>query len=267
MLVCKSASCRSSSLPGVLLVRRRRHPCQQGLVLRIPRLTKSQSGLVPKKVVYRRNGKTVFGTVWVRSDSEDFVLSARRFLRGPSVKKLTGDEFKDDGTSMVDRISDYFAKVGGKVHNPELGTIVLNRRSIKDSLGHGGSRAKIVAFAAIPNVLRQGIVVDHQVDWKGRGYETYVVAAPVTIGVDRYFVGSVLISRKSGRRFYTHDLIVERESRDAPFKTGALGNEGLPGGTHPGSIKSILYRIAGVNTRGESSEEPGSRKRRDEEGA
>ena len=96
---------------------------------------------------------------------------------------------------------------------------------------------------------------------------SHVVAAPVAIGVDRYFVGSVLMSPKSGRRFYTHDLIVERESRDAPFKTGALGNEGLPGGTHPGSIKSILYRIAGVNTRGESSEEPGSRKRRDEEGA
>ena len=135
-----------------------------------------------------------------------------------------------------------------QVRNPELGTIVLNRRSIKDSLGHGGDRAKVAAFAAIPDVIRHGIVVDHQVNWKGRGYETYVVAAPVTIGVDRYFVGSVVISPKSGRRFYTHDLIVERESRDGPFKTGSLENEGLPGGTHPGSIKSLLYRIAGVNT-------------------
>ena len=153
------------------------------------------------------------------------------------------------------------------VRNPELGAIVLNRRSIKDSLGHGGSRAKIVAFAAIPDVLRHGIVVDHQVDWKGRGYETYVVAAPVTIGVDRYFVGSVLISPKSGHRFYTHDLVVEKESRDAPFKTGSPEDQGLPGGTHPSSIKSLLRRIAGVNTRGEISEESGSRKRRDEEGA
>ena len=158
-------------------------------------------------------------------------------------------------------------RVGGKVRNPELGTIVLNRRSIRDSLGHGGSRAKVVAFAAIPDVLRHGIVVDHQVNWKGRGYETYVVAAPVTIGVDRYFVGSVLISPKSGHRFYTHDLIVERESRDGPLYNRSLENEGLPGGTHPGSIKSLLRRIAGVNTRGKSSEESGSRERRDEEGA
>ena len=80
----------------------------------------------------------------------------------------------------------------------------------------------------------------------------HVVAAPVTIGVDRYFVGSVLISPKSGRRFYTHELMVERESRDAPFKTGSSEDQGLSGGTHPGSIKSLLYRIAGVNTREES---------------
>ena len=61
--------------------------------------------------------------------------------------------------------------------------------------------------------------------------------------------------------------MVERESRDAPLHNGSLENEGLPGGTHPGSIKSLLYRIAGANTRGESSEESGSRERRDEGGA
>ena len=96
---------------------------------------------------------------------------------------------------------------------------------------------------------------------------SHVVAAPVTIGGDRYFVGSVVISLKSGRRFYIHELIVEKESRDGPLHNGSLENEGLPGGTHPGSIKSLLQRIAGVNTRGERSEESGSRERRDEEGA
>ena len=211
------------------------------------RIIKSQSGLVPRQVTYLRDGKSVTGTVWVRSDDNDFLVASRKFMQGTPVASLSGEEFCNDGTPLIGRISQYFEDIGGMVTNPILGEILLNRRSIKDSLSHGLSRMRVAAFAAIPKVLKHGIVVDYQKNWKGRGYDTHVIAAPIEINGDRYHVGAVLVSHPTQKRFYTHEIIVEKESRDAPFKTGALEYKNYPGGQHPGSIKMILQRISGVN--------------------
>jgi hypothetical protein len=230
-----------------LIERRKWRKLTKGNPVLVRRIIKSRPGLVPKRVTYNRNGRSVDGTVWVRRDDIQLISEARRFMQGDPVISISGNEFRKDGTPLVDRVAKFFESIGGVVTNPMLGKIVLNRRSVKDSLSHGYYYKRISYFAAIPDELKRGMVVDHQSNWKGRGYDTHVIVAPIAISGDRYHVAAVLISPPTGNRFYTHEVIVEKESRDAPFKTGTLENKGNPSGQHPDSLKMILRRISGVN--------------------
>lgn len=163
------------------------------------------------------------------------------------VASLTGEEFKKGEVDLVTQVSDFFDEIGNAVHNEQLGDIVLDRRSVKDDISHGIGRKKAVAFAAVPDVLRDGKVIDFQEDWKGRGYQTAVVSAPIYIGEEKYFVGAV-VSRNDGEtRFYVHEVLaVEQKEGQAPFKTGTSQKSGTPGGDYP-SILSLLQKVAAVN--------------------
>ena len=82
-------------------------------------------------------------------------------LNGNPAASITGNEFQQTGNNdLIDRVSDFYRSVGGKVENPELGDVILDRRSGKSSLGHGIGREKASAFAAVPDVIRHGIVFD-----------------------------------------------------------------------------------------------------------
>ena len=71
-----------------------------------------------------------------------------------------------------------FKAFGYKETNPELGEIICDENSIRNTLGHGLSPYKVEAIRSIQNVIKQGVVIaDTQV---GRE-EHYFVSAPVAI--------------------------------------------------------------------------------------
>lgn len=168
----------------------------------------------------------------------------RRAAEMEPVAEITGKEFPKGEADLVTQVENFFNRQGNRVYNQQLGEVVLDRRGIKSDIAHGIGRKKAAAFAAVADVLEKGQVIDYQKNWKGRGYDTAVVAAPITINGEPYLMGVVAIKSRETNRFYLHEVLTEKDGA-APFKTGARNDSGLPGGDTP-SIVSILDKVREV---------------------
>ena len=168
----------------------------------------------------------------------------RRAAEMEPVAEITGKEFPKGETDLVTQVENFFNRQGNRVYNQQIGEIVLDRRGIKSDIAHGIGRKKAAAFAAVADVLEKGQVIDYQKNWKGRGYDTAVVAAPITINGEPYLMGVVAVKSSLSNRFYLHEVLTEKDGA-APFKTGTQNNLGDPGGDTP-SILSILDKVREV---------------------
>lgn len=163
-----------------------------------------------------------------------------------AVSKINGDEFRKSEVDLVTQVSAYFEQFGNVIENAELGKVTLDRRGVKDDIAHGIGRKKAASFAAVPDVIKSGKVVDYQTNWKNRGYDTAVIAAPIQIGDERHLMGIVLIRDQKNQSFYVHEVLTIAEGA-TPFKTGTVKTNGDTGGEAP-SVLSILQKILSVNT-------------------
>lgn len=107
---------------------------------------------------------------------------------------------------MAEKARKMFEAIKGVVSRPGFGDIDINGRSVKDDLSHGVGGAKAAVIPAIPEVLRRGQQIDFQQNWKGRPYDGYVFAAPVTMDGETAYVAAV-VKRTSKNRFYLHEVI------------------------------------------------------------
>lgn len=111
-----------------------------------------------------------------------------------------------EGRTMAEKARKMFEAIKGVVSRPGFGDIDINGRSVKDDLSHGVGGAKAAVIPAIPEVLRRGQQIDFQQNWKGRPYDGYVFAAPVTMDGETAYVAAV-VKRTSKNRFYLHEVI------------------------------------------------------------
>ena len=164
---------------------------------------------------------------------------ANKLLHGESVAKLSGNEFAKDGTPLTTKVAQFYKdKFGGAVTREGLGEVILDERSVKDSMSHGIGRTKSAAFAAVPNIIKDGVVVDTQSNWKDRGYDSATIAAPVSIG-DKDYIGLVVVKRsKEFNRFYLHEVFLKESLLNGDFQTGL--NTGKPSGDIANVIKDIV---------------------------
>ncbi len=142
--------------------------------------------------------------------------------------ELTGKEFPKGNKKLTEQVNEYFESIGGKAYNPQIGEVLLTNRGIKDSIAHGVGRTKALTFAAVPSVIEKGAIIDYEENWKDRGYNTYVIAAPIMIDGSLAHVGVVVMEDKRTHRYYLHEALTKN---DVPFKTGSGENSSEPGGT------------------------------------
>lgn len=168
------------------------------------------------------------------------------------VTEMDGSEFSKGTVGIFDQVAEFFNSIGNKVTNSILGDVVIDRRGVKDSVSHGLGRNKAIAFKAVPDVIQNGKIIDYQKNWKGRGYDTVVLAAPVTIKGEPYYEGVVLIRPQDNQRFYLHEVLASNgKDTHAPFKTGTT-TSGTSGGAGMPSLISLLNELRNVNTTRES---------------
>ncbi len=149
----------------------------------------------------------------------DFKKNAEWVFSAEPVKQLNGSEFSKSDVDLVTQVSQFFESVGGKVEREGLGEVELTRRGVKDSLSHGIGRAKAAAFMAVPDVIKHGKIIDRQTNWKGRGYGTYVIDAPISIGKTEYIMEVIVEQSLHGsNKHYLHEVEIKEKARSV-FKT------------------------------------------------
>jgi len=152
---------------------------------------------------------------------KDLITNIEWVLYAAPITRLKGTEFQKSEINLVTQVDEYYKNIGGKVEREDLGIIKLTRRGIRASIAHGVGRSKSVAFAAVPDVIKSGRIIDYQYNWKGRGYDTYIIDAPILIGDIEYIVEVIINKDKDGQRFYLHEVEIKEKAQSA-FKTGMV---------------------------------------------
>lgn len=125
------------------------------------------------------------------------------------VATVSGEELKGSG-ALVDRIMSFLGLFGNKVTRDGFGDVIFSKNRVKSGfLGHGYGTAKEDIFAAVPAVIQQGREVDHQINWKGRGYDTHIFQGPVTYKGKRTYLGVVVTKDARDSRYYVHEVVDE----------------------------------------------------------
>lgn len=173
----------------------------------------------------------------------------RQFLDGEPVQQLSGREFAPDGVPLTQKVPQWYQAQGASVVQvPGIGEVRLDETAVRNSLSHGMGRDKASAFAAVPQVLRQGRII-HREELRGsRGAgRVFHVAAPVRMG-GRDFVADVLVkSDNNASRMYVHEVALKEKLQQSAFKTGADAAEaGVRAGTDSGAVRSVLEGIYAV---------------------
>lgn len=168
-----------------------------------------------------------------------------------SVADLSGNEFEKGEKDLVTQVSDFYKSIGGKVHNEVVGDIYLDRDSVKDDIGHGVGRAKAIAFAAVPDILKNGYVLDYKKNWKNRGYDSAVIGAKVNITEGKYagkYYGLAVVKLLDDNKMYLHEVHTTKAESVMPFKTPDLigGKTRSDTYTLP-PIYSIFNKLMNVN--------------------
>lgn len=170
---------------------------------------------------------------------------------GGILAKMDGSEFAPSGKHIVDQVSDFFASLGNKVTRLGFGDIALTRRGAKNSVSHGMGRNKAIAFSAVPTVIENGIVIDEQTNWKGRGTDSVTFGGRIQIGDKTYDMG--VIVHKYGKestnygKYYLHEvLLTDENGATVPIETRTLS--GNPSDTvTPSSMDSVAQEQGAVN--------------------
>ena len=122
------------------------------------------------------------------------------------VANVTGQEVGKTGR-VTDRVYNFFQSIGGKVRREGFGDVLFSKSKVKNSMvGHGIGDAKIELAAAVPGVIENGVQINYTPNWKGRGYDSYVFAAPVTYKGAETYVTAVVI-RDTANRYYLHEAL------------------------------------------------------------
>lgn len=103
----------------------------------------------------RNNGDIKFS---MRSGDAEFARKAE-LLQGKPVYTVTERKAPHGYPALREWAVGIFNRAGNKAVNPEIGEVVLNERSVRDSMAHRMNPFKAEEFAAVPAVIEKGVVV------------------------------------------------------------------------------------------------------------
>lgn len=139
--------------------------------------------------------------------NEQLLENRERIEEIDPVYELTGEEFAHSDKKLSDAVMEEFEKFGGEVEREGFGTVKFSKKRIKNDIMHGIGRMKAMTFAAVPSVIQNGVEIGREANWKGRGYDTYVFAAPAKLGDTGLLIGAVVTRDNRENKFYLHEVV------------------------------------------------------------
>lgn len=96
---------------------------------------------------------------------------------------------------------------GYKVDRQGFGTIVYEPRHINEGLNYLKQSGEIAAFAALPQVLKRGEIIERHDNHKGRNFGTVTIASPVMINGVRGNMAAV-VQMTGKNHYHTHRILM-----------------------------------------------------------
>lgn len=171
-----------------------------------------------------------------------------------SVSDITGNEFQktaDDPRPLRQKVIEFFNQLGNKVYRKGFGEIALNDAGARDSTGHGFGKLKAATFASLPAVLENGKMISYDPSFQGRPYASYLIAAPVTVGGERCYVGAYVIRDEKTQRYKVHEVLTINKDGTQSFKT-ETSQTGRDSATNVPSNSNVSSPAPVVNTNSSS---------------
>ena len=165
------------------------------------------------------------------SDLETQIQENRANIANQKPIKIRGERFKMGTGTLKADVEQLFREHGNMAHNDMLGDVELNTKGVKDSIGHGMSKEKAALYEAVPALIQNGKIVDYVENHKGRGYNSAILEAPVTItkgDAKGDYIAEVVVHRIAGdkrQRYYLHDVTIKK------IKDGIYNKQTRQGGT------------------------------------
>ena len=207
----------------------------------------------------KNNGRTELDYVqWVQVRTPEFKDAYgnwegwlhKQFLEGDAICHIYGNEIPEETTSYIKNVTMWYdSKFNGIAHTEEIGTVNLRNRSVKDSYAHGpmGNKSnKYYAFAAVPDVLKEGAIVGRDLLRNAHDNSRYFYfAAPVEIKKEGFVCVVTVKSSPHSNRIYVHEVGAKKELQAIELTSGTYA--AYAGMNHgpiaTGAIKSVLQRI------------------------
>ena len=181
----------------------------------------------------------------INDDIEDNI---RNFGDMKPVIDVPNNAFERGEKKLSEQVKEYFLENSnnGIVYGNVIGDVDIVA-GIKSDIAHGVGRMKAMAFYAVPETIKKGVIVDYQKNRKQRGYDSLLLAAPIRIqngaGNFENAVEMVAINRSNTdvQKFYFHEAFIINED-ESLFKNGRP-NRSLPVNNSSSSVYSIAQRL------------------------
>lgn len=167
-------------------------------------------------------------------------------LNGPPVAELVSLDAPTGGfAAIVDWASSIFKRQGGVAFRAGIGEVLLDARSAKSSLAHGGAnKYKKIAFAAVKDVIERGALISMSTDG---AEDSFYLSAPVLIdGVTN--IETVLVHRDTNtKRMYLHSVATKEYLLN--HRVSSVGTE-VPkrsGSTDSGDVGIVIQSLLNFN--------------------
>lgn len=169
-----------------------------------------------------------------------------RVLQGEPVYTVKERQAPQGFKALREWAAALFEKAGGKAVNPDAGEILLNERSVRDSIAHGMNPFKAEAFAAIPDVISQGVVIHEGVNPEN-GTRYVYISAPVEIEGKDDVVTLLARNTGNGSQMYLHSVATKESILNASdTETAEISRE--TGKVNSGYIASVLKKLLEYKT-------------------
>jgi len=183
-------------------------------------------------------------------------------LNGEPVICLSGEEFlPKEGMTFIEQVSDFFSKQG-RVANSPFGEVTLDKKGIKNDMAHGIGRLKACSFAAIKDVLENGVVINpmKQYHTNQKKNPTGMIAAPIMIGDEKYVCVVEVIANRQINRLYVHEVTLTKNLQGDVADSNAVHRDNNLV-THPqGEIAKVLQNYITANKSQENNSETNENK-------
>ncbi|MCL2524600.1 MAG: phage minor head protein [Betaproteobacteria bacterium] len=165
-----------------------------------------------------------------------------RFLQGEPIKEIPINAAPTNSFAALRQwATEIFDAWGNMATSPEIGAVVLDERSVRDSLGHGMNYAKANAFAVVKDVIELGRVVLREA--RNSRVDSIYIAAPVRIGGIDDIVTILVHKDMNTKRMYLHSVTTKESLQQSRVSRADAKASERSGPSSAGGISTVLQRL------------------------